>query len=170
MTRATRPAMAAASRYEEKRLARSPLTPIASPSPPQAGPAGGFGSWTLTLPGAPRPFSVDIDPVPTYACDHRLASGNHDPGGKLRHLVQVRDGKCSFPACGRHARESDFEHARPFDDGGPTCACNCHACSRSCHRVKQSRGWNVTKPRPGWTRWTTMAGRVYNQGPWRYPT
>jgi len=133
------------------------------------GPDGGFGSWIVTLPGAPCPFSVDIDPVPTYACDHRFASGRHDPGGRLRHLVQVRDGKCSFPACGRHARESDFEHAVPFEDGGLTCGCNCHACSRSCHRVKQSRGWGVTKPRPGWTRWTTEAGRTYEQGPWRYP-
>ena len=135
----------------------------------RACPDGGFGSWIVTLPGAPCPFSVDIDPVPTYACDHRFATGKHDPGSKLRHLVQVRDGKCSFPACGRHARESDFEHAQPFEEGGLTCACNCHACSRSCHRVKQSRGWSVTKPRPGWTRWTTMAGRVYEQGPWRYP-
>jgi len=133
------------------------------------GPDGGYGSWILTLPGAPQPLIVDIDPVPTYACDHRFAASGHDPGGKLRHLVQVRDGKCSFPACGRHARESDFEHATPYDDGGPTCACNCHSCSRSCHRVKQSPGWSVTKPRPGWTRWTTQAGRTYDQGPWRYP-
>ena len=133
------------------------------------GPDGGFGSWIMTLPGAPCPFSVDVDPVPTYTCDHRFASSKHDPGGKLRHLVQVRDGKCSFPACGRHARESDFEHAEPFEDGGLTCGCNCHACSRSCHRVKQSRGWSVTKPRPGWTRWITKAGRTYEQGPWRYP-
>jgi hypothetical protein len=134
----------------------------------RAGPEDGFGSWIVTLPGARRPFIVDIDPVPTYSCDHRFASTRYEPGGKLRHLVQVRDGKCSFPACSRQARESDFEHARPFGKGGKTCACNAHACSRSCHRCKQSSGWGVTKPRPGWTRWTTMSGRVYEQGPWRY--
>jgi hypothetical protein len=135
----------------------------------RAGPDGGFGSWVLTLPGAPLPFTVDIGPVPTYDCDHRHASAGYAPSGRLRHLVQVRDGQCSFPACSRHARESDFEHARAFDKGGPTCACNAHACSRSCHRVKQSEGWTVTKPRPGWTQWTTMTGRTYLQGPWRYP-
>jgi len=136
----------------------------------RAGPDGGYGSWILTLPGLPLPLIVDIDPVPTDDCDHRFESARHDPGDRLRHLVQVRDGTCSFPGCARHARESDFEHAVPFHLGGRTCACNAHACSRSCHRAKQSRGWQVTKPRPGWTRWTTRAGRTYLQGPWRYPS
>jgi hypothetical protein len=133
------------------------------------GPDGGFGSWVLTLPGARLPFLADIDVVPTYDCDHRHAAAGYRPGDKLRHLIQVRDGKCSFPACSRHARECDFEHATPYDQGGATCACNAHACSRACHRVKQSPGWQVTKPRPGWTRWTTRAGRTYLQGPWPYP-
>jgi len=135
----------------------------------RTGPPGGYGSWIITLPGASLPFIVDIDPVPTYDCDHRYESAGHDPGHRLRHLVQVRDGKCSFPACSMGARESDFEHAIPYLKGGRTCACNAHCCSRSCHRAKQSRGWRVTKPRPGWTQWTTKAGRVYEQGPWRYP-
>jgi hypothetical protein len=141
------------------------FTPAGKP-----GPSGGFGSWELTLPGAPLRFAVGIDVVPAYECDHRHASTGYQPGGKLRHLVQVRDGACSFPACSRHARESDFEHAQPFDKGGATCACNAHACSRACHQVKQSPGWQVTKPRPGWTQWTTMTGRSYLQGPWRYPS
>ena len=135
----------------------------------RAGPDGGFGSWVLTVPGAPLPFTVDIDVVPVHECDHRHASAGYQPSGRLRHLVQVRDGACSFPPCSRHARESDFEHAIPHAKGGATCACNAHSCSRSCHRAKQSKGWQVTKPRPGWTRWTTMTGRTYLQGPWRYP-
>jgi hypothetical protein len=135
----------------------------------RAGPQGGHGSWILTLPGAPEPLVVDIDPVPTYDCDHRFESRGYQPSDKLRHLTQVRDGKCSFPACSRHARETDFEHATPHAKGGRTCACNGHCASRSCHRAKQSPGWHVTKPRPGWTRWTTKAGRTYEQGPWRYP-
>jgi hypothetical protein len=136
----------------------------------RSGPDGGFGSWIITLPGAHLPFIADIHPVPTYDCDHRFESCRHDPGDMLRHLVQVRDGKCSFPVCARSARESDFEHAQPYDKGGRTCACNAHACSRSCHRAKQSRGWRVAKPQPGWTQWTTRAGRTYLQGPWTYPT
>ena len=143
---------------------RVTITPSA-----RAGPDCGHGSWIVTLPGALLPLIVDIDPVPVYDCDHRFQSRGYQPGGKLRHLIQVRDGECSFPACSRRARESDFEHALPFDKGGRTCGCNAHCASRSCHRAKQSRGWHVTKPRPGWTRWTTKAGRSYEQGPWRYP-
>jgi hypothetical protein len=107
--------------------------------------------------------------VPTRDCDHRLETRAYQPGDRLRHLVQVRDGECSFPTCSRHARESDFEHAQPHHKGGRTCACNAHACSRSCHQAKQTRGWAVTKPRPGWTQWTTRAGRTYLQDPWSYP-
>jgi hypothetical protein len=151
------------------RTIRSDAGPASFIPSGRAGPDDGFGSWILTVPGAPAPFTVDIDVVPTYDCDHRHACAGYTPSDRLRHLVQVRDGTCSFPACSRHARESDFEHARPFDKGGPTCACNAHACSRSCHRVKQSTSWQVTKPRPGWTQWTTMTGRTYAQGPWRYP-
>jgi hypothetical protein len=107
--------------------------------------------------------------VPAYSCDHRHESHAYQPNGTLRHLVQVRDWECTFPPCSRHARESDFEHAIPYDNGGRTCACNAGARSRKCHRVKQSAGWDVTQPRPGWHQWTTPAGRVYVQGPKRYP-
>jgi uncharacterized protein DUF222 len=133
------------------------------------GPPGGFGSWALTLPGMGTTFTVDLRPVPTHACDHAYETAGHDPGDWLRHVVQVRDGKCSFPSCGRHARESDFEHATAHEEGGKTCACNCHACSRTCHQVKQRPGWGVTSPKPGWHQWMTPSGRAYTQGPWQYP-
>jgi hypothetical protein len=129
---------------------------------------GGFGSWEIAIPGG-RTFTVRLDPVPTLECDHRYESHRYQPGARLRHLVQIRDGTCTFPPCNRHARESDFEHAVPFDQGGRTCACNAGARSRACHRVKQSPGWNVTQPRPGWHQWITPAGRTYVQEPKRYP-
>jgi hypothetical protein len=131
-------------------------------------PPGGYGAWTLTVPGGRR-FTVRLDPVPTFDCDHRYMSQGYQPSERLRHLVQVRDGTCTFPSCSRHARESDFEHARPYDKGGRTCACNAGARSRACHRVKQSPGWQVNQPRPGWHQWTTPAGRRYVQEPKRYP-
>ena len=102
-------------------------------------------------------------------CDHRLESHAYQPNEKLRHLVQVRDRTCTLPVCNRHARECDFEHATPYDQGGRTCACNAGARSRACHRVKQAKGWKVTQPRPGWHQWETPSGRIYIQGPYRYP-
>lgn len=126
------------------------------------------GTWTLTLPGG-RELAVRIEPVPTYDCNHRHESHAYQPNDVLRHLVQVRDYTCTFPPCSRHAREADFEHARPYDKGGRTCSCNAGARSRRCHRVKQSPGWDVTQPRPAWHEWTTPSGRTYTQAPYRYP-
>jgi hypothetical protein len=135
----------------------------------ESGPPGGFGSWVLTLPGQGRELTVDLHPVAMSECGHQYESARHDPSDLLRHLVNIRDGKCGFPACSRHAKESDFEHARPFEHGGRTCGCNCWSCSRSCHQVKQSDGWDVTETKPGYHRWTTPSGRQYTQEPWRYP-
>jgi hypothetical protein len=132
------------------------------------GPPGGHGTWTLTLPDG-RNLTVDLEPVPTLDCDHRHESHAYQPNDRLRHLVQVRDGTCTFPPCSRPARESDFEHATPYHKGGRTCGCNAGARSRQCHQVKQSPGWVVTQPRPGWHQWQTPTGRVYIQGPKRYP-
>jgi hypothetical protein len=126
------------------------------------------GTWTLTLPSG-QELMVGIEPVPTHTCDHRHESHAYQPNDALRHLVQVRDYTCTFPSCSRHARESDFEHAQPYDRGGRTCSCNAGARSRRCHRVKQSRGWKVTQPKPGWHEWTTPRGRTYIQPPYRYP-
>jgi len=126
------------------------------------------GTWTITLPGDSE-LAVRIEPVPTFACDHRHESRGYQPNDTLRHLVQVRDHTCTFPPCSRHARASDFEHAQPYDKGGRTCSCNAGARSRKCHRIKQSPGWTVTQPRPGWHQWTTPSGWTYVQAPYRYP-
>jgi hypothetical protein len=139
------------------------LSPRDGPGPP-----GGYGTWTLTLPGG-RELTVNLGPLPVTGCDHRHESHCYQPSDTLRHLVEIRDGTCTFPTCSRHARDCDFEHATPYDQGGRTCACNAGARSRRCHRVKQSNGWTVTQPRPGWHQWTTPSGRTYTQGPMRYP-
>jgi hypothetical protein len=148
---------------------RGPGQPWAFTQTAAPGPPGGHATWTLTLPDG-RQFTVALEPMPTYECDHRHRSHAYQPNDRLRHVVQVRDYTCTFPLCSRNAKASDFEHAVPYDQGGPTCACNAGARSRACHQVKQSKGWNVTQPRPGWHHWQTPAGRVYIQDPKRYPT
>jgi hypothetical protein len=133
-----------------------------------AGPPDGFGIWLLTLPDG-RQLTVKLGPVPVTDCDHRHESHSYQPSDTLRHLVEIRDGECTFPSCSRHARNCDFEHATPYDQGGRTCACNAGARSRRCHKVKQSKGWTVTQPRPGWHQWEAPSGRAYVQGPMKYP-
>jgi len=134
-----------------------------------SGPPGGSGTWLLSLPDG-RQLTVALEPLPTYKCDHRHESHAYQPNDHLRHLVQVRDYTCTFPPCNRHAKESDFEHAVPYDKGGRTCSCNAGARSRACHQVKQSPGWKATQLRPGWHQWQTPSGRTYTQPPKHYPT
>ena len=125
------------------------------------------GTWALTLPGGQQ-LAVRLDVVPVYSCDHRYQVSSYLPGDRLRRLVAVRDHTCTWPPCSRPARDSDFEHAVPYDQGGMTDACNAGARSRRCHQVKQLPGWTVTQPRPGWHVWTTPTGRTHVQEPWRY--
>ena len=91
--------------------------PGRSPAPATPGPPGGYGTWTLTLPDG-RQLTVALEPMPTFECDHRHESHAYQPNDTLRHLVQVRDYTCTFPPCNRHAKDSDFEHAVPYDKGG----------------------------------------------------
>ena len=114
------------------------------------GPGAGYGAWTLTLPDGRR-YRLDMHAIPLHDCDHRYATDAYRPSSLLRHLVQIRDGECTFTGCSRPARQSDFEHAVPYDQGGRTCACNGGARSRRCHHVKQSPGWSVTQPAPAGT-------------------
>ena len=113
----------------------------------------------LTISG--RDYTVKLIPIPVTDCDHRYESAGYRPGALLRHLVEVRDGQCTQPTCVRAARRCDFEHATPWDKGGRTCGCNGGCRCRRDHRVKQSPGWKVTQPMPGYHQWTTPSGRTY---------
>ena len=134
---------------------------------PDPGPDGGYGTWHLTTGG--RDYTVTLIPIPVTECDHRYETAGYKPGALLRHLVEVRDGQCTQPTCVRAARRCDFEHAVPYDKGGRTCGCNGGCRCRRDHRIKQSPGWTVTQPKPGYHRWTTPSGRTYTAEPMRYP-
>jgi hypothetical protein len=124
--------------------------------------------WRLRpVPGGPD-LSVNIEPIAVIDCDHRHETAAHDPGDQLRHLVQIRDGECTWPPCRRAARRCDFEHAVPWEEGGRTCACNAGPRCRHNHHMKQAAGWQLEQSRPGYHTWTTPAGRTYTTGPFAY--
>jgi hypothetical protein len=66
------------------RPTQRPRYPRGPPAPP--GDPDWCRSWALTLPGG-REFTVRIEPVPTYSCDHRNESHAYQPSNKLRQLV-----------------------------------------------------------------------------------
>ena len=131
----------------------APPAPSKARPPDPPGDPPWCGTWTITLPSGLQ-YAVPIEPVPTHACDHRRESQPNEPNDMLRHLVQIRDAECTFPTCSRHAKESDFEHATPYDQGGQTCACNAGARSRSSHQGTQLPGW---QSHPAQTRMAPMA-------------
>ncbi len=121
------------------------------------------------VPGGPD-LSIDLEPIPVTGCDHRHSTRAHDPSDRLRHLIHIRDGECTWPPCRRSARRCDFEHAIPWEQGGPTCACNAGARCRHHHHQKQAAGWSLRQDLPRYHTWTTPAGRSYTTGPTTYPT
>jgi hypothetical protein len=133
------------------------------------GPPGGYGTWRLRTPGDGPDLIIELHPITTENCDHRLQAKGHDPGVKLRHLAQVRHATCTSPVCRRPASQCDFEHNIPYEAGGKTCLCNAGPKCRHDHRLKQQPQWKVEQ-RPGGTfAWTTPSGRTYITEPTRYP-
>ncbi len=112
---------------------------------------------------------VDVAPVPgldgksgvekaseSSASDH---SRRRTPGARLRRLVQIRDRKCTHPACRAPARHADQDHVVDYAHGGLTTDANLACCCRHHHRLKHCGGWAVAKPGPLTTVWTSSLGR-----------
>jgi hypothetical protein len=102
-------------------------------------------------------------------CPHTIASASYRPPPRLREFIEARDQTCRHPRCRQPARQADLDHTIPFDQGGPTCACNLGPECRTHHQIKQERGWKLTQPRAGRFELTTPAGRTYITEPDAYP-
>ncbi|UOE44145.1 HNH endonuclease signature motif containing protein [Agromyces larvae] len=85
----------------------------------------------------------------------------------LAGYVQVRDGGCRFPGCGRRARESDIDHTRDWAHGGETSHANLACLCRKHHRLKHRSRWRMTQEPGGVIRWTSPAGHVLRTHPQR---
>jgi hypothetical protein len=112
---------------------------------------------------------VRLTPIARGTCGHDRAEPGYRPGRTLRHLVQVRNARCTAPGCGRPAARCDLDHTVPWDQGGLTCECDLAPLCRHHHRCKQAEGWRLEQPEPGVLRWKTPAGRTYATGPTVYP-
>ena len=154
-----------------KRAGPGPLGPARFSFTPASrdGPTSGYGTWILRTPGDGPDLRVTLDPLGTRDCDHRYQSPGHDPGVKLKHLIQVRHATCTSPICRRPAAQCDVEHNTPYEAGGRTCLCNTGPKCRHDHRLKQHPGWRVDQLPDGTFLWTTPAGRTYLAEPTRYP-
>jgi Domain of unknown function (DUF222) len=137
------------------------FTPASRDSPP--------GVWRLRTPGPGPDLIIALESLATDPCDHRHQARGHDPGVRLKHLIQVRHATCTSPVCRRPAAQCDVEHNTPYEAGGRTCRCNTGPKCRHDHRLKQHPKWKVEQLPDGTFRWTTPSGRTYTTEPTRYP-
>jgi hypothetical protein len=152
-------------------------TKRAGPGPPgftftpasRDGPPGGHGTWRLRTPRGGPDLIITLESLTTDPCDHRHQARGHDPGARLKHLIQVRHATCTSPVCRRPAAQCDVEHNTPYEAGGRTCRCNTGPKCRHDHRLKQHPRWKVDQLPDGTFRWTTPSGRTYTTEPTRYP-
>jgi hypothetical protein len=116
-----------------------------------------------------RRLRLTLEPVARGTCDHAHAEAGYQPSRRLRHLINVRNARCTAPGCGRPAAWCDLDHTTAWHAGGITCECNIAPLCRHHHRCKQSDGWWLEQPEPGLLIWKTPAGRTYATTPTEYP-
>jgi hypothetical protein len=118
--------------------------------------------------GPPDPKDLSYSNVIRGPCHHAQAQRTYRPSRKLRHLVNARNTTCTAPGCSQPAARCDLDHTDPWEQGGPTCACNLAPLCRHHHRCKQAQGWRLEQPEPGILTWHTPTGRTYTLTPTRY--
>jgi hypothetical protein len=132
----------------------SPRTGPPHTGPPLADDLTGSLTWAAGL-------ATRLQHFETAPCGHIRQSVGYKPSQSLRHVVVIRQRRCSFPGCRRPAARSDLDHTTPFDQGGLTCECNLAPLCRRHHQAKQAPGWELTQPKPGQMTWRTPNGRGY---------
>jgi hypothetical protein len=141
------------------------------------GPSGRYGTiristtaFTGNNTGSGRDLVFAMEPL-AGPCDHAHQATGHDPGRMLRHLTGILNGTCTFPPCRRPEHQADYEHSKPYEQGGKTCLCESGPVCRQEHRAKQATGWRLEQAGArGWFRWTTPSGRTYLSRPTQYPS
>jgi hypothetical protein len=108
-----------------------------------------------------------FEPIAKGACDHRHREDRYRPSRALQDLVRARDATCPAPGCEASSAHSDLDHTEHWPHG-PTCQCNLGSPCRHHHRAKQAPGWTLEQPEPGFFRWKTPSGRIYNTSPAKY--
>ena len=71
-----------------------------------------------------RRLRAQLEPIARGNCDHAHAEAGYKLSRKLKHLINVRNARCTAPGCGRPAARCDKDHTTAWHKGGITCECN----------------------------------------------
>lgn len=84
----------------------------------------------------------------------------------LRDYLVDRDATCRFPGCTRRASRCQIDHARAWNDGGPTDRANLGALCVRHHQLKTHGGWRITESwADGSCTWQSPQGRTFAGAP-----
>ncbi|WP_157509447.1 HNH endonuclease signature motif containing protein [Glaciibacter superstes] len=81
------------------------------------------------------------------------------PPKDLRDWLTLRDGTCRYPGCGRPASETDIDHTRDAQFGGPTDESNLSNLCRPHHLLKHLTAWKLTQKTGSILEWTSPTTR-----------
>ncbi|WP_285624564.1 HNH endonuclease signature motif containing protein [Kineosporia sp. NBRC 101677] len=118
-----------------------------------------------------EPQPAASEPCPLGRDHTRPQTRRYRPDRTLTNQVFARYPVCTFPGCTTPASRCDLDHLKPFQRGGPTCACNMHPACRGHHRLKTFAGWHARPARPGEPHppgtiiWTTPDGTDHASAP-----
>jgi hypothetical protein len=83
---------------------------------------------------------------------------SYRPPADLKRWLAVNDVLCTFPGCGRLARNSDIDHTVDRQFGGKTRADNlAHLCEHH-HQLKHKTRWSVQQAKDRTINWTSPTG------------
>jgi hypothetical protein len=83
----------------------------------------------------------------------------------LRRWLQVQDGTCRFPGCGRSARQCEVDHQLDWQFGGTTSSDNLADLCPKHHAYKHKTDWQYRHLPDGTIEWTSPSGRPYQTEP-----
>ena len=83
---------------------------------------------------------------------------SYRPPADLKRWLAVNDVLCTFPGCGRLARNSDIDHTVDRQFGGTTRADNLAHLCRNHHRIKHKTRWTVRQKPDRQITWTSPTG------------
>lgn len=90
---------------------------------------------------------------------------SYRPPADLKRWLEIRDGSCRFPGCGRAARHCDVDHTIGWARGGVTSSRNLAHLSPHHHTVKDETLWQMHQARDGTITWTSPTGAVGTADP-----
>jgi hypothetical protein len=84
-----------------------------------------------------------------------ISADRYRPSQQLRDYVSARDGVCAFPTCNQPGYRCEYEHIKPYEQGGRTCRCN----------AALNTGWQYRRNSDDSLTWTDDTGHQHTGHP-----